>query len=42
MERDDQTTMPIASNLPPEEQEQLAKILDDYLVAAERGRADRA
>ena len=37
MGHDDFTTVAMASDLPPEEQERLAKILDDYLVAAERG-----
>ncbi|HEY4234476.1 MAG TPA: serine/threonine-protein kinase [Lacipirellulaceae bacterium] len=34
---DDFTTGPTAERLPPEEQERLARILDEYLVAVERG-----
>src|SRR5450432_1592929 len=37
MTSDDFSAAPTAAGLPPAEQERLAKILDDYLVAAERG-----
>jgi hypothetical protein len=37
MTTDDFSAAPTAAGLPPDEQERLAKILDDYLVAAEHG-----